>query len=274
MRGRRAGDGHARRAPLAPPARWAHSRSSWPSGRRSSGASADFAGGLLTRRLPVFGVTDRLAGCRLRRARSSSSRSAATVDGRSFAIGLLAGLGGGAGLAAFYRALSLGTMSVVSPIAACGAIVPFGLSLATGERPGAIALVGAVRRTRRSRPRLDRGAPVGGARAGARGGACGRRGRGARALRLLPRPRQPRGRPVVDALRRAGWLARTAARRRGGAARAGPDPARVPRGRRRGRPRGRRRRTRSSPSRAATACSRSSRCSARSTRSSRSCSRT
>ena len=43
------------------------------------------------------------------------------VDGRSFWIGLLAGLGGGTGLAAFYKALSLGTMSIVSPVVACGA---------------------------------------------------------------------------------------------------------------------------------------------------------
>jgi drug/metabolite transporter (DMT)-like permease len=66
------------------------------------------------------------------------------MGGRSFVLGLLAGVGGGVGLAAFYRALSLGTMSVVSPIAACSAVVPFGVSLATGERPGAVALVGAV----------------------------------------------------------------------------------------------------------------------------------
>ena len=59
-------------------------------------------------------------------------------------LGIVAGLGGGAGLAAFYRALSLGTMSVVSPIAACGAVVPFAVSLATGERPATIAVVGAV----------------------------------------------------------------------------------------------------------------------------------
>ncbi len=104
--------------------------------------SADFAGGLLTRRLPVFGVTivSQAAGFV---ALLVVIAIRGTVDGRSFAIGLLAGVGGGAGLAAFYRALSLGTMSVVSPIAACGAVVPFGLSLATGERPGAIALVGA-----------------------------------------------------------------------------------------------------------------------------------
>jgi drug/metabolite transporter (DMT)-like permease len=66
------------------------------------------------------------------------------VGVRSFLIGLLSGVGGGVGLAAFYRALSLGTMSVVSPIAACGALVPFVVSLATGERPGRLALVGAV----------------------------------------------------------------------------------------------------------------------------------
>jgi drug/metabolite transporter (DMT)-like permease len=35
-------------------------------------------------------------------------------------------------------------MSIVSPIAACGAVVPFGVSLATGERPSAVALAGAV----------------------------------------------------------------------------------------------------------------------------------
>jgi drug/metabolite transporter (DMT)-like permease len=62
---------------------------------------------------------------------------------RSFALGLLAGLGGGAGLAAFYRALSLGTMSVVSPVVACGAVVPFAISLATGERPAVVAVTGA-----------------------------------------------------------------------------------------------------------------------------------
>jgi drug/metabolite transporter (DMT)-like permease len=66
------------------------------------------------------------------------------VGGRSLALGVLAGLGGGAGLAAFYRALSLGTMSVVSPLVACGAVVPFAVSLATGERPSGLAVAGAA----------------------------------------------------------------------------------------------------------------------------------
>ena len=105
--------------------------------------TADFSGGLLTRRLPAFAVTV------LSQAAGFVPLVVAVavrghVDGKGFALGLLAGVGGGAGLAAFYRALSLGTMSVVSPIAACSAVVPFVISIATGERPGSLALVGAV----------------------------------------------------------------------------------------------------------------------------------
>ena len=66
------------------------------------------------------------------------------VDAGALALGLLGGVGGGVGLAAFYKALSLGTMSVVSPIAACSALVPFTVSLATGERPAHVAIVGAA----------------------------------------------------------------------------------------------------------------------------------
>lgn len=104
---------------------------------------ADFSGGSLTRRLPAFGVTviSQAAGF-LALVVAAGIRG--DVGGRSFALGLLAGLGGGAGLAAFYRALSLGTMSIVSPLVACGAVVPFAISLATGERPSALAIAGAA----------------------------------------------------------------------------------------------------------------------------------
>ena len=102
----------------------------------------DFSGGSLTRRLPVFGVTilSQAAGFV---ALVVVVAARGHLDERSFALGLLSGVGGGVGLAAFYKALSLGTMSVVSPIAACGAVVPFGVSLATGERPSGIAVAGA-----------------------------------------------------------------------------------------------------------------------------------
>jgi drug/metabolite transporter (DMT)-like permease len=104
---------------------------------------ADFSGGSLTRRLPTLPVTVISQG-----AGFVALLVAVAIRGdigtRSFLLGLLAGLGGGVGLASFYRALSIGTMSVVSPIAACGAVVPFAIAIATGERPSHLAIAGAV----------------------------------------------------------------------------------------------------------------------------------
>jgi drug/metabolite transporter (DMT)-like permease len=105
--------------------------------------AADFAGGSLTRRLPAFAVTIVSQGAGFV-ALLICVAWRGDIGARSFLLGLLAGVGGGAGLAAFYRALSLGTMSVVSPLVACGAVVPFAIALATGERPSAVALAGAV----------------------------------------------------------------------------------------------------------------------------------
>jgi drug/metabolite transporter (DMT)-like permease len=106
--------------------------------------TADFGGGLVSRRLPTVTVTvlSQLAG--FVALLVVFGLRAGGLDGRSFALGLAAGAGGGIGLAAFYRALSLGTMSIVSPLVACGAVVPLVISLATGERPSAIALAGAA----------------------------------------------------------------------------------------------------------------------------------
>ena len=182
MRRWRPGHGHARRAALNVLALSLALASSIVWG------AADFSGGSLTKRLPTFAVTvvSQSAGFVVLLVALGIRGS---IDGRSFALGTLAGLGGGAGLAAFYRALSLGTMSVVSPLVSCGAVVPFGIAIATGERPSgfalggaAVALVGAVLAS-------VEGAPSTVARARASDRArrgCGAR---ARALRLLPRSR-------------------------------------------------------------------------------------
>jgi drug/metabolite transporter (DMT)-like permease len=97
----------------------------------------------LTRRLPVLAVTvlSQAAGFA---ALLVALEVRGDLGGRSFVLGVVGGVGGGIGLAAFYKALSLGTMSVVSPIAACSAVVPFAVSLATGERPAVVAIFGAV----------------------------------------------------------------------------------------------------------------------------------
>jgi drug/metabolite transporter (DMT)-like permease len=138
VRRRRPGNGHARRA----------SQLSALALALALGSSlvwgvADFSGGSLTKRLPTFAVTvvSQAAGFVLLLVALGVRGD---VNLRSLWLGALAGLGGGAGLAAFYRALSLGTMSVVSPLVACGAIVPFAISLATGVRPSVLAVCGAV----------------------------------------------------------------------------------------------------------------------------------
>src|SRR4029077_4985576 len=54
-----------------------------------------------------------------------------------------AGLAGGVGVALLYHALAIGTMSVVAPTTAVGAVaIPVVNSLALGERPGWLAVVG------------------------------------------------------------------------------------------------------------------------------------
>jgi drug/metabolite transporter (DMT)-like permease len=104
---------------------------------------ADFSGGSLTRRLPTLPVTVISQGAGFV-ALLVAVAIRGDVGTRSFCLGLLAGVGGGVGLASFYRALSIGTMSVVSPVAACGAVVPFAIAIARGERPSHLAIGGAV----------------------------------------------------------------------------------------------------------------------------------
>jgi drug/metabolite transporter (DMT)-like permease len=105
---------------------------------------ADYMGGIYSRRHPLAAVTLVSQAAGFVGLLVWLAASGLHVDGRAFAFGLLAGLGGGSGLALFYRALSVGTMSIVSPVAACGALVPFGLALARGERPSILVLGGAV----------------------------------------------------------------------------------------------------------------------------------
>jgi drug/metabolite transporter (DMT)-like permease len=55
---------------------------------------------------------------------------------------LAAGLVGIAGLSAFYRALSIGTMSIVAPIAATGVALPVIAGLIGGDEPGLTGAIG------------------------------------------------------------------------------------------------------------------------------------
>lgn len=55
-----------------------------------------------------------------------------------------AGIGMTVGLAAFFQAMVVGTMSVVAPISATGVVVPIVAGIVRGERPGAAQAIGIV----------------------------------------------------------------------------------------------------------------------------------
>jgi drug/metabolite transporter (DMT)-like permease len=106
--------------------------------------SADFGGGMLTRNAPVVAVAVASQAAGFAALLLVAAVAGLGLDGEGVAIGLLAGVAGGSGLVGFYRALSLGTISVVAPIAACGAVIPLLLALVAGDDPRAVALIGAV----------------------------------------------------------------------------------------------------------------------------------
>jgi drug/metabolite transporter (DMT)-like permease len=105
---------------------------------------ADFLGGVFTRRAPLTAVTVVSQTAGFVALLVWLAARGFHVGGASFAFGVLGGLFSAVGLSAFYKALAVGTMSIVSPVTACGAVVPFALALARGERPSLWAVGGAV----------------------------------------------------------------------------------------------------------------------------------
>lgn len=118
--------------------------------------TSDFLGGTLSRRLPAGAVVLGSQAVALVALLPLALLPLALLlgaddPGRAVLPGVLAGLVGPAALAAFYRALSLGTMGVVAPIAALGVAVPVVAGLVAGETPSAaqaagiaVAVVGVV----------------------------------------------------------------------------------------------------------------------------------
>lgn len=68
--------------------------------------------------------------------------ASAPPGGGTAGLALLAGLTGALALGAFYRALAVGTMSVVAPISASGVTLPVIVGVAGGDRPSAVQAVG------------------------------------------------------------------------------------------------------------------------------------
>ena len=109
----------------------------------ASWGSADFLGGLTTKRLSILTVSavSQFVGF-LFTLTVVLVIQPGLPSSRVIGIGLLAGVVGTIGLAALYSGLALGPMGVVAPIAAMSGIVPVVVGLAEGERPAPIQLLG------------------------------------------------------------------------------------------------------------------------------------
>ncbi|MFF4585858.1 EamA family transporter [Streptomyces sp. NPDC001388] len=104
---------------------------------------ADFGGGLLTRRAPaltVVVVSQSIAAVVLGAVVVAGGGWSEAGPRLWFAVA--AGLAGPVALLAFYQALALGPMGVVSPLATLSVAVPVSVGLFLGERPGLVQVAG------------------------------------------------------------------------------------------------------------------------------------
>jgi drug/metabolite transporter (DMT)-like permease len=104
---------------------------------------ANYLAPLLARRLPLGGVL--LVGQAVGVA-GGAALVAVTGFGdpgrKGLVLGCAAGAANAVALASFYRAASIGPISIVAPIGATGAVVPVIAGLVTGERPSLLQLLG------------------------------------------------------------------------------------------------------------------------------------
>ena len=104
---------------------------------------ADFLGGLQSRRHALFAVlvlSQAVALAVLLVAVAAGVPTEHDAAATAWAAG--SGVLGILALTAFYRALSIGTMSIVAPLSATGAAVPVVVGLVSGERPRAVQIAG------------------------------------------------------------------------------------------------------------------------------------
>ncbi len=104
---------------------------------------ADFSGGLATRSVSASRVAAMTQTWGVLLVVPAAILTGGTLSWRDALLGLAAGLAGALGLIAYFRALAIGPMGVVSPIAAMvGALVPIVVGLGIGERPPTTGAIG------------------------------------------------------------------------------------------------------------------------------------
>src|SRR5579875_3164092 len=108
-----------------------------------AGGVSDFIGGLQARRIPLLRLlllSQAFGLVILAAAILFAGTGAPPLADLLPAAG--AGFAGALALAAFYRALAIGQMSIVAPLSATGVAIPVLVGLLTGNRPAALQLAG------------------------------------------------------------------------------------------------------------------------------------
>jgi drug/metabolite transporter (DMT)-like permease len=107
--------------------------------------TSDFLGGLQSRRISALSVllVSQPVGLALALVAAVVSGGDA-LSGREMAIAFGSGAAAVLALAAFYRAMAVGSISVVATIGALGIAVPVLAGIIGGEEPGALQAIGAV----------------------------------------------------------------------------------------------------------------------------------
>jgi drug/metabolite transporter (DMT)-like permease len=104
---------------------------------------SDFLGGLRTRSLPLRAVAGGMFAGGLLTAAAVTIVRGSGYPGNGFLVaGVIAGLSSLVAVTTLYKALAIGSMSIVAPINAAYPIVPVIYGLAHGERPSGLQLAG------------------------------------------------------------------------------------------------------------------------------------
>jgi drug/metabolite transporter (DMT)-like permease len=104
---------------------------------------ADFVGGLQSKRVAIPVVLAMVEGIGLVLVLGVIAATGEPFPGgRAVVLSLVGGVAGVVALGCFYRALSIGTMSIVAPISATGVALPVIVGVATGDHLSALVSAG------------------------------------------------------------------------------------------------------------------------------------
>jgi drug/metabolite transporter (DMT)-like permease len=104
--------------------------------------TADFLGGQASRKHPAAMVA--LVGQAIGLVALAVVLIFHGVDAKAIVPGLVTGVLGAVAVMSFYRALAVGTMSIIAPIVATSATIPVLWGVLDGERPGMLQWIGIV----------------------------------------------------------------------------------------------------------------------------------